>query len=153
MPQLKGSCGIYFLGDDILIALWCFLCILYGFSLTMELPMFAVKWTEAAKETYERLKRDAKKVSGARKKKDKAKSSRDEGLYKQVAKTVNFLGQNPKHPGLHTHPYESFDHPWDPKQKVFEEYAQNDTSGAYRVFWCYGPGKKEITIIAITPHP
>ena len=27
------------------------------------------------------------------------------------------------------------------------------TPGACRTFWCYGPAKREITIIAITPHP
>ena len=31
--------------------------------------------------------------------------------------------------------------------------AENNTPAAYRIFWFYGPGKKEITIIAITPHP
>jgi hypothetical protein len=43
---------------------------------------------------------------------------------------------------------------------VFEAYAQNQTPGAYRVFFMYGPdrveGKKRtavLTIIAITPHP
>ena len=39
------------------------------------------------------------------------------------------------------------------KAKVFEAYAQHRTPGAYRVFWCYGPGPGEITILAITPHP
>jgi len=40
-----------------------------------------------------------------------------------------------------------------PPRKVFAAYAQNRTPGAYRIFWCYGPGKKDITILAITPHP
>jgi hypothetical protein len=31
--------------------------------------------------------------------------------------------------------------------------AQNKTPGADRIFWCYGPEKGEMTIIAITPHP
>jgi hypothetical protein len=31
--------------------------------------------------------------------------------------------------------------------------TQNRTPGAYRVFWCYGPDQKQITILAITPHP
>jgi hypothetical protein len=44
-------------------------------------------------------------------------------------------------------------HPFHPSAKIFEAYAQHKTPGAYRVFWCYGPGKQEITIIAITPHP
>ena len=38
-------------------------------------------------------------------------------------------------------------------EDIFESYAQNNTPGAYRVFWFYGPGKKEITVVAITPHP
>ena len=55
--------------------------------------------------------------------------------------------------GLHTHEYDSLEHPFDPQGKVFEAYAQNKTPGAYRIFWCYGPEKEEMTIIAITPHP
>ncbi|MCH2547738.1 MAG: hypothetical protein MK052_09040 [Alphaproteobacteria bacterium] len=38
-------------------------------------------------------------------------------------------------------------------KEVFEAYAENKTPGAYRIFWFYGPDKKEITIVAITPHP
>jgi hypothetical protein len=45
-------------------------------------------------------------------------------------------------------------------EKVFVSFAQNNTPGAYRIFWHYGPdqraGKKRIpviTVIAITPHP
>ena len=30
---------------------------------------------------------------------------------------------------------------------------ENDTPGAYRVFWCYGPDRRQITIVAITPRP
>jgi hypothetical protein len=29
----------------------------------------------------------------------------------------------------------------------------NSTLRAYRRFWCYGPGNREITLIAITLHP
>lgn len=80
-------------------------------------------------------------------------NSAQAGLLKQVRKSLGYLQQNPRHPSLKTHPYSSIDHPFDPAQKVFEAYAQNNTPGAYRVFWCYGPKKNEITIIAITPHP
>ena len=38
-------------------------------------------------------------------------------------------------------------------EEVFEAYARNRTPGADRVFWCYGPRKRQRTIIAITPHP
>jgi len=44
------------------------------------------------------------------------------------------------------------EHPSAAGAKVFEVYVQNRTPGAYRLFWCYGPEKREITIIAITPH-
>ena len=76
-----------------------------------------------------------------------------EGLNKQIKKTLGYLQTNPKHPSLQTHQYESIDHPWNPKEKVFEAYAQNNTPSAYRIFWCYGPAQKQITIIAMTPHP
>ena len=77
----------------------------------------------------------------------------ESGLVKQIKKSLGYLQMNPKHPSLNTHPYDSIPHPFDPKQKVFEAYAQNNIPSAYRIFWCYGPGKKSITIIAITPHP
>lgn len=74
-------------------------------------------------------------------------------LFKQVAKTIGLLAQNPRHPSLNTHEYDSLKSPYSEKEKVFEAYAQNNTPGAYRVFWCYGPEPKTLTIIAITSHP
>jgi hypothetical protein len=115
--------------------------------------MFTLKWTPEAQASYDRLKAKAGASLAARKKKAKAKASRDEGLFKQVHKTVQLLASNPKHPGLETHEFHSLAHPYDNKQKVLVAYAQNRTPGAYRVFWCYGPRKQEITLIAITPHP
>jgi hypothetical protein len=115
--------------------------------------MFTLKWMDAAVQIYNELKAVAEEVRGARKEKGNKKSSKPEGLFKQVHKTIDLLRSNPKHPGLQTHEYTSIENPYDKKQKVFEACAQNRTPGAYRVFWCYGPGKKEITIIAITPHP
>ncbi|MCC2667186.1 MAG: hypothetical protein K0R24_1679 [Gammaproteobacteria bacterium] len=38
-------------------------------------------------------------------------------------------------------------------EDIFEAYAENNTPAAYRIFWHYGPEKKDITIIAITSHP
>ncbi|MBL7542764.1 MAG: hypothetical protein JNL11_03060 [Bdellovibrionaceae bacterium] len=80
---------------------------------------------------------------------EKARSKK--GILKAVQKCLGYLEANPKHPGLKTHKYSSLTGP--DGEDVFEAYAQNNTPGAYRVFWCYGPGKNEITIIAITPHP
>ena len=58
---------------------------------------------------------------------------------------------NLRHPGLNTHKFNSLKGP--KGEEVFEAYVENQTPGAYRVFWCYGPGQEEITILAITPHP
>jgi hypothetical protein len=102
---------------------------------------------------YAQLKANAQVSSASQARKGKRKSRQAEGLFKQVYKTIQLLSSNPRHPGLQTHEYYSLPHPHDPKGKVFEAYAQNRTPGAYRVFWCYGPGAKQITIIAITPHP
>jgi len=115
--------------------------------------MFNLRWTLEAQKTYEKLKATAAIRKRNREKQKIKKSSLDEGLFKQVAKTIKFLKQNPRHPSLKTHEYSSIPSPFDKNAKVFEAYAQNNTSGAYRVFWCYGPDTKEITIIAITPHP
>jgi hypothetical protein len=112
-----------------------------------------LKWLCTALETYKRLKAEGDEILKSRIAQGKKKSSRQEGLFKQVHKTLELLQDNPRHPGLHSHEYKSMENPIDKDQKVFEAYAQNKTPGAYRVFWCYGPGKKEITIIAITPHP
>lgn len=72
------------------------------------------------------------------------------GLLKQVRKVLGFMETNLKHPSLQTHKFPPM--PCD-LGDVFETYAQNKTPGAYRIFWAYGPGKGEIYILAITPHP
>jgi hypothetical protein len=114
---------------------------------------FEILFADPAANTFNDLEEAAIKAFETRQKQKKSKSSRQEGLFKQVRKTIQLLGENPKHTGLHTHEYSALPNPFNPKEKVFEAYSQNNTPGAYRVFWCYGPDKKQITIIAITPHP
>jgi len=114
---------------------------------------FALVWLEGAADTFSELQVAAQKSLDSRNKSRQTKTSRQEGLFKQVVKCVELLQANPRHPGLATHEYASIENPYDSRTKVFEAYVQNRTPGAYRVFWCYGPDKGEITIIAITPHP
>jgi len=102
--------------------------------------MFELVWTPEAREQYDTLAQ-------------RAKGSKAAGLVKQVRKAPQFLATNPCHPGLQTHEYMSPENPYDKDKKVFEAYAQNQTAVAYRIFWCYGPEPRQITIIAITPHP
>ena len=70
---------------------------------------------------------------------------------KAVRKALALLETNPRHPGLNTHKFSSLKGPGG--EEVFEAYAENKTPAAWRVFWYYGPGKKQITILAITHHP
>jgi hypothetical protein len=114
--------------------------------------MFTLRWTQIAQEKLAKLKEAADRSRSGRRG-QKSKSSKQEGVHKQVCKALRLLAADPRHPGLATHEYHSLNHPWDPSKKVFEAYAQNKTPSAYRIFWCYGPGQGEITIIAITPHP
>ena len=71
--------------------------------------------------------------------------------FKAVKKALRFLSSNPKHPSLNTHEISTLS--TQVGKKIFEAYAENHTPGAYRIFWYYGDNKKEITIIAIIPHP
>jgi hypothetical protein len=114
---------------------------------------FKLKWTEVAAEQYAARRSAAEAAKKSRAKDRKSKSSKQEGLFKQVAGAVQKLTENPRHPGLNSHPYSDLEHPTDPQEKVWESYAQNDTPGAYRIFWSYGPKRGWLTIIAITPHP
>ena len=114
---------------------------------------YVIKLTSTAEQTYQTVERNARLAYQHRIKKGKSKASGPEGLCKQVYKTIQLLGENPRHPSLNTHKYDDISNPFDQAKSVFEAYVQNKTPGAYRVFWCYGPGQNEITILAITPHP
>ncbi|HAS17452.1 MAG TPA: hypothetical protein DCR39_06100 [Nitrospiraceae bacterium] len=97
--------------------------------------MFDIYITDETQEHLNRLKTD------------KGLSKR----YKAVKKAIQYLSTNPRHPGLKTHEFTSLKGP--KGEKVFEAYAEQSTPAAYRIFWYYGPGQKQITVIAITPHP
>ena len=70
---------------------------------------------------------------------------------RKVRKALVRLAENPRHPGLVSHLYESF--PVDRDVTVWDSYVENRTPGAWRIFWCYGPAKGVITVLAITPDP
>ena len=72
-------------------------------------------------------------------------------VLKAVRKTLALMETDLRHPSLKTHEYS--DLCGANNEKVFESYAQNHTPGAYSVFRHYGPGKRQITIVAIIPHP
>ncbi|MBF0491702.1 MAG: hypothetical protein HQM15_02870 [Deltaproteobacteria bacterium] len=72
---------------------------------------------------------------------------------KKVRRVLGYLQTNPRHPSLNTHLYRGYLNPFDPSAAIFEAYVENKTPGAYRIFWCYGPDRADITILAITAHP
>ena len=70
---------------------------------------------------------------------------------RKVRTALGRLAANPRHPGLQTHEYITLTRAMG--EKVFEAYVENQTPGAYRVFWHYGAGRNHITILSIPPHP
>ena len=76
---------------------------------------------------------------------------RDEAaLFKQWRKALGQLAQNPRHPDLRTHEIEPLSRRFG--RKVFQSYLnQGDT--ADRLYWVYGPGKGEVTVVGLEPHP
>ena len=96
---------------------------------------FKIRFTELADGQLSELENDKSK----------------KGILKQVRKVLGFMETNLKHPSLNTHKFDNLNSPYG--GDVFESYAQNNTPGAYRIFWTYGPNQREITIITITPHP
>src|SRR5438132_1250758 len=70
---------------------------------------------------------------------------------KAVQKALGYMETNLKHPGLQTHKHQELSRRW--KKDIFEAFAQNQHPGAYRIFWHYGPKNRELTVLAIVPHP
>ena len=81
------------------------------------------------------------------------------GVVKQVRKTLGYLETNLQAKSLQSHEFESLTKRY--KRKIFEAYAQQNTPGAYRVFWHYGDDEIDkdgnrtpiITVLDITQHP
>jgi hypothetical protein len=96
--------------------------------------MYELSWTELAAAAYARLEADPAQKRH----------------FKAVKKAIRFLAENPRHPSLNTHEWHSEKCPHG--EKLFEAYAENKTSGAYRIFFCYEAARR-IQIVAITPHP
>jgi hypothetical protein len=70
---------------------------------------------------------------------------------KKVAKTLRLLAADPHHPGLHSHRFDSLDARFG--LAVWESYIENRTPSAWRMWWYFGPTDRQITVLAIGPHP
>ncbi len=71
--------------------------------------------------------------------------------FKKLGKTLTYLSNNPKHNSLSTHEIKPLSIKFG--KKVWQSYLENKTPAAGRIFWVYGPGKEDITVIGIEPHP
>ncbi len=71
--------------------------------------------------------------------------------HKKVLGCLGKLETNPRHPGLQSHKYSSL--AGLNGEEVWESYVENQTPGAWRVWWHYGPGRGVITVVIIGPHP
>ena len=96
---------------------------------------FEIRFLESAENEFIALRDDSSKKAA----------------FKAVHKSMKLMRSNIRHPSLNTHKYNEISGP--KGEEIFESYAQNNTPGAYRIFWYYGPSKGLITIVAITPHP
>jgi hypothetical protein len=97
--------------------------------------LFELEWTDEANAVYERLKGNPA----------------EKARYRAVKKTLEFLSENPRHPGFQTHPFSSVVGP--KGEKVCEAYTQQNTPAAFRVFWYYGSKRGTIVLLTITAHP
>lgn len=71
-------------------------------------------------------------------------------FFKKWVKAMDHLRNNPRHPGLRTHEIEPLSKRYG--KKVWQSYLENRKNPG-RMFWIYGPGREEITVLAIEPHP
>ena len=77
-------------------------------------------------------------------------SKDEEKLYRKWGKAMVLVANDPQHPGLHTHEIEALSRRYG--EKVWQSYLENRNPQAARMYWVYGPGKGEITIIGLEPH-
>ena len=75
----------------------------------------------------------------------------EEQLYKKWGNALIKLADDPFYPGLKTHEIEPLSKRYG--MKVWQSYLENKKSDAMRMYWVYGPNKKDITVIGLEPHP
>lgn len=103
-----------------------------GFNIRMGQPEMEALWIDLS----------ARKLSGAL-------GKGEEKFFKKLVKALRLLGSNPKHNSLSSHTGLSRKY----GIRIFQSYLENDTPGAGRIFWAYGPEKGDISVLAIETHP
>lgn len=75
----------------------------------------------------------------------------DKGKLHKTRKALRLLaGEGPSYRGFQTHRYQSVPGPGG--KPLWESYIENQTPSAWRMWWIYGPGEADITIVTFGPH-
>ena len=72
-------------------------------------------------------------------------------VLKAIRKTLGFMETDLRHPSLNTNEFTSLKGP--NGEKVFKAYVQQKTPSAYRIFWYYGPERKQIAYCCYDTPP
>lgn len=78
-------------------------------------------------------------------------SGKEEILFTKLIKAFKLLESDPRSNSLASHEIDVLTAKYG--FKVFQSYLENKVPSAGRIFWKYGPEKRQITILAIEPHP
>lgn len=104
------------------------------FRIRMGLPEMEAMWVDLS----------SRKLKGSL-------NNKEERFFKRLVKALGYLATDPKHNSLASH--EIGDLSRKHGRKIFQSYLENNTPGAGRLFWAYGPDKGDITVLATEPHP
>ena len=104
--------------------------------------MYIMKRTKEVAEILDALSRKVQEGNA---------NADEKKLYKKLKKTLGLLSENPRHPGLASHKVHGLSTRY--HRDIWESYVENHTPGARRVFWYYGPGANEITLLHLEQHP
>lgn len=100
----------------------------------MGVPEMEAFWTDITS------RQDAKRLDPA-----------ESRFFRKLVRALDHLRTDPRHSSLKTHEIDALSKKYG--FKIFQSYLENKTPAAGRLFWTYGPGKGEITILGIEPHP
>ena len=105
-----------------------------AFSIRMGLPEMETLWNDLSTR------------------KQQGKLDKDEdNFFKKLVKALGYLAENPRHNSLASHEIDDLTRKYG--LKIFQSYLENNTPSAGRIFWAYGPDKRDITVLAIESHP
>jgi hypothetical protein len=104
------------------------------FSIRLGVPEMELRWTDLCEKA-------ATGRLGAEEKQ----------FHKKWGKAMALLASDPRHPGLNSHEIGPLSRRYG--EKVWQFYLENRNPRAARMYWVYGPGKNEITVIGLEPHP